>query len=117
MAELIKEARLAANLTQAQVADRLNAQREAGSTRIAELELVIDLLKEVRLGRHLTQAQLSKRVVSVGQDELSRIESGSRRLGFVELRNLLKAMDIEMVAFVAEYEKRLPTVLASMTEK
>lgn len=72
-----------------------------------ESRLLLALLKEARIGRGLTQADIAKRT-RMRQSDLSKIETGVRRIDFVELRHWLLAMDLDMGAFVDEFEKRLP---------
>jgi transcriptional regulator with XRE-family HTH domain len=77
-----------------------------------ENRLLLKLLKEARTARGLTQAELAKRTKML-QSDISKVETGVRRIDFVELRHWLIALDLDMPAFVAEFESRLPIALPS----
>lgn len=77
-----------------------------------ESRLLLKLLKEIRTARGLTQAELAKRAKML-QSDVSKVETGVRRIDFVELRHWLIALDLDMATFVSEFESRLP-VLASV---
>lgn len=72
-----------------------------------ESRLVLKLLKEFRTARGLTQAELAKRT-KLPQSDVSKVETGIRRVDFVELRHWLIALDLDMATFVSEFEARLP---------
>lgn len=72
-----------------------------------ESRLLHDLIKEVRIARGLTQEDVARRT-KMRQSDLSKVETGVRRLDFVELRHLLIALDLDMKTFVDEFEARLP---------
>lgn len=74
-----------------------------------ESRLVLKLLKEFRVARGLTQAELAKRT-KMPQSDVSKVETGIRRVDFVELRHWLAALDLDMPTFVTEFEARLPEV-------
>lgn len=74
-----------------------------------ESRLVLKLLKEFRMARGLTQADLAKRTKML-QSDISKVETGVRRVDFVELRHWLIALDLDLATFVAEFETRLPAV-------
>ena len=74
-----------------------------------ENRLVLKLLKDIRVARGLTQAELAKRTRML-QSDVSKVETGVRRVDFVELRHWLIALDLDMAAFVTEFEARLPEV-------
>lgn len=76
-----------------------------------ENRLLLKLLREVRIARGLTQADLAKRM-KMRQSDLSKVETGVRRIDFVELRHWLIALDLDMAAFVGEFERQLPFVAA-----
>ena len=75
-----------------------------------ESRLVLQLLKEFRVARGLTQAELAKRTKML-QSDVSKVETGVRRVDFVELRHWLIALDLDMATFVLEFEARLPDVV------
>ena len=72
-----------------------------------ESRLLHELLKEIRVARGLTQEDVARRT-RMRQCDLSKVETGVRRLDFVELRHLLIALDFDMKTFVDEFEARLP---------
>ncbi|MDM0082913.1 helix-turn-helix transcriptional regulator [Variovorax sp. J31P179] len=76
-----------------------------------ENRLLLKLLREVRAARGLTQADLAKRM-KMRQTDVSKVETGVRRIDFVELRHWLIALDLDMPAFVDEFERQLPSVAA-----
>lgn len=76
-----------------------------------ENRLLLKLLREVRAARGLTQADLAKRM-KMRQTDVSKVETGVRRIDFVELRHWLIALDLDMAAFVDEFERQLPLVAA-----
>lgn len=76
-----------------------------------ENRLLLKLLREVRTARGLTQADLAKRM-KMRQTDVSKVETGVRRVDFVELRHWLIALDLDMSAFVDEFERQLPLVAA-----
>ncbi|MEJ1126389.1 helix-turn-helix transcriptional regulator [Variovorax sp. CCNWLW225] len=77
-----------------------------------ENRLVLELLKEFRMARGLTQAELAKRTKML-QSNVSKVETGLRRIDFVELRHWLIALDLDINTFAEEFEARLP-LLASV---
>ena len=76
-----------------------------------ENRLLLKLLREVRTARGFTQADIAKRM-KMRQTDVSKVETGVRRIDFVELRHWLIALDLDMAAFVDEFERRLPLVAA-----
>ena len=72
-----------------------------------ESRLLHQLLKEIRVARGLTQEDVARRI-RMRQSDLSKVETGVRRLDFVELRHWLIALDFDMQTFVDEFEARLP---------
>ena len=64
------------------------------------------VLKSVRTDAGLTQQQLAERL-GVPQSFISKYESGERRLDLVELRDICKALDISLSAFVKLFEDLL----------
>lgn len=74
-----------------------------------ENRLILKLLRELRAARGLTQAELAKRAKML-QSDVSKVETGVRRVDFVELRHWLIALDLDMATFAAEFEARLPGV-------
>ena len=61
-------------------------------------------LRKFREERGFNQIDIAKKIKKP-QSYISKIESGERRLDFVELVQLCDAMDISMVDFVQFFEK------------
>lgn len=72
-----------------------------------EGRLLSVLLREIREAQGVTQTQLSDRV-GMRQNDISKIEIGTRRIDYVELRSLLKALDFDIPSFDLLFEERLP---------
>ncbi|MDO4795889.1 MAG: helix-turn-helix transcriptional regulator [Brachymonas sp.] len=70
-----------------------------------------DLLRQERLAAGLTQAQLAQRL-QWNQADISKVETGVRRLDVIELRTWLAALGLGLPAFVDRLEAQLhvPTV-------
>jgi len=66
------------------------------------------LLREIREAQGVSQTQLADRV-GLRQNDISKIEIGSRRVDYVELRALLKGLDFDIRSFDLLFEERLPT--------
>jgi transcriptional regulator with XRE-family HTH domain len=72
----------------------------------AEYRQLIRKLREAREQAGLTQVQLA-RGVRKRQTWLSDIEIGTRRLDVIELRDLCRAMDIDFIDFLRDFERSL----------
>jgi len=70
-----------------------------------EAKLVAEMLYQLRVAVGLRQADLAKKL-QVPQSFVSKLESGERRIDFVELRNILKHLNTNIVEFVTAFEKR-----------
>lgn len=66
-----------------------------------EYQQMLTLLREKRVHAKLSQAELAKRLEWT-QAEVSKCETGVRRLDVIELRLWLDALDSDMVAFVQD---------------
>ena len=64
------------------------------------------LLKELRKNAGLTQVELSD-VLDKPQSYVSKYETGERKLDYVEINDICKALGIPMERFNSLYEKRL----------
>jgi transcriptional regulator with XRE-family HTH domain len=69
-------------------------------------ERLQQLLRTVREEKGLTQVELAA-ALDKPQSFVSKIESGERRLDLVELREVCRAMDISLAAFVERFEDGL----------
>lgn len=72
-------------------------------------EIYVDLLRSTRQDRGLRQRDLAI-LLGRTQGVVSRVESGERRLDFVELWSWLRAMDVDVVSFVKQLDRRLNSV-------
>jgi transcriptional regulator with XRE-family HTH domain len=72
-----------------------------------EHAVLLTLLKKHRKAAGLTQVQCSK-ALGRPQSFMSDVESGTRRLDIVQLRDLCKVLGIGLGALVGEFEKSLP---------
>ena len=65
-----------------------------------------ELLRKVRADAGLRQEDLAKRL-GVPQSFISKYESGERRLDFVEVRSVCKAIGLSLGDFVRMFEESL----------
>lgn len=71
-----------------------------------EHAVLLTLLKEHRKAAGLTQVQCSK-ALGRPQSFMSDVESGTRRLDIVQLRDLCKVLGVGFQDLIAEFEKSL----------
>ena len=71
-----------------------------------EHDVLLSILKRHRVEAGLTQAECSK-ALGRPQSFMSDIETGSRRLDIVQLRDLCKVLGVGLAELVAEFEKSL----------
>lgn len=69
-------------------------------------EALRELLKELRQEKAMTQAELSA-IQEKPQSYVSKYENGERKLDFVEIAEICKALDISMQEFSALYDERI----------
>jgi len=69
-----------------------------------EHAVLLSLLKKYRKAAGLTQVQCSK-ALSRPQSFMSDVESGTRRLDFVQLRDLCGVLGVSLLDLTAEFEK------------
>lgn len=69
-------------------------------------QVLLEMLKTCRIKSKLRQADLGLRL---GRDQalVSKVESGDRRLDVLELRDWIRAIGTNFVAFVTELDQRL----------
>lgn len=69
-------------------------------------EIFLTLLRDSRESVQLRQADLA---LLVGRDQttVSRVETGERRLDVLQLRQWLRALGVDFLAFMNELERRL----------
>jgi len=68
--------------------------------------VLINCLKNIRRGKNLTQIELAS-FLNKDQSYVSKYERCERRLDFIELRYICKALDISMCEFINIYENEL----------
>lgn len=71
-----------------------------------ENTVLLSLLKKYRKAAGLTQVQCSQ-ALSRPQSFMSDVESGTRRLDIVQLRDLCKVLGISLTDLIKEFEKSL----------
>lgn len=71
-----------------------------------EYDLLRGLLRQTREDCNVTQVELARRLRET-QSYVSKVERGERRLDLVQLRAFCTALEIELIAFVANFEKKL----------
>lgn len=71
-----------------------------------EHAVLLTLLKKHRKAASLTQVQCSK-ALGRPQSFMSDVESGTRRLDIVQLRDLCKVLGIGLTGLIAEFEGEL----------
>ena len=70
-------------------------------------ETLQDLLRQIRADAGVTQAELATRL-GVPQSVISKFESGERRLDILELRQICRALGLNLTDFVKRLEKAVP---------
>jgi transcriptional regulator with XRE-family HTH domain len=73
---------------------------------IAQRDRLITILREMRIEAGLTQAELGARL-NKAQADVSRYESGQRRLDVLEVREICQAIGTSLEAFARKLEKAL----------
>jgi transcriptional regulator with XRE-family HTH domain len=68
--------------------------------------VITELLYRLRTNAGLTQKQLAERL-NVPQSYISKIESGERRIDLVELREVCKALNSNLIEFSTMLEKEI----------
>jgi len=68
--------------------------------------VIIELIYRLRLSAGITQQQLSD-ILKVPQSYVSKIETGERRIDLIELREICRALNSDLIEFVVMLEKEL----------
>ncbi|MDY0953675.1 helix-turn-helix transcriptional regulator [Stenotrophomonas rhizophila] len=71
-----------------------------------EYAVLVELVREMRLKAGLTQTEVSNEL-GVTQSHLSDVETGTRRLDLIELRDLASVCRVPLKDVVNEFEVRL----------
>ena len=77
-------------------------------TKLGTVEHIIlaGLLREVRVEAGLRQVDLAEKL-NIPQSMVSKYEVGERRIDLLELRDICAALEISLIDFVQEMEKRI----------
>lgn len=68
--------------------------------------IVTELLYRLRINSGITQQELAAKLNSP-QSYISKIETGERRIDLIEMREICKALDSNLVEFATMLEKEL----------
>jgi len=68
--------------------------------------IVTELLYRLRINAGLTQQQLAV-ILNTPQSYVSKIETGERRIDLIELREICKALNSNIIEFAVMLEKEL----------
>lgn len=71
-----------------------------------EHEIFLQELKRLRVGSGMTQAQCSE-ALGRPQSFMSDVERGIRRLDLIQLRDLCRVLETDLVSFVKSYENAI----------
>ena len=74
--------------------------------RSKERRILLELLKEIRLNAGLRQVDLAQKI-GVSQSRISKYEVGERRLDFLEMREICRALGLSLSEFIQLLENRL----------
>jgi transcriptional regulator with XRE-family HTH domain len=75
-------------------------------THATQRKRLLALLRETRLNAGMTQAEVASRLHQ-DQTFVSKYETGERRLDILELREVCRALDIDLKEFVRKLEAEL----------
>jgi transcriptional regulator with XRE-family HTH domain len=77
------------------------------STFTTDHRVLCRLLKRSREQAQMTQVELGRRL-GKSQSEISKCERGETRLDLVQLRRWCRALGLDLLAFVKQFEESLP---------
>ena len=71
-----------------------------------ENKILLEMLYQLRVSSGLFQSDLAE-LLNVPQSFVSKIETGERRIDFIELREILKCLNTNIMEFLIEFENRI----------
>ncbi|ANF50948.1 hypothetical protein A0O34_10645 [Chryseobacterium glaciei] len=71
-----------------------------------ENKVLLEMLYQLRASSGLRQSDLAD-LLNVPQSFISKIESGERRIDFIELREILKCLRSDIIEFLTEFENKI----------
>jgi transcriptional regulator with XRE-family HTH domain len=71
-----------------------------------EYNVLLECIRVAREHANMTQNQLAQQL-GTDQTAISKIETGERRLDFIELRNICNVLNIDLQSFILTFEAKL----------
>lgn len=71
-----------------------------------EHKILLEMLYQLRVNTAMRQSDLAN-LLKVPQSFISKIESGERRIDYIELREILKCLNKNVIEFLIEFENKM----------
>jgi transcriptional regulator with XRE-family HTH domain len=71
-----------------------------------EYNVLLECIRVTREQANVTQSQLAQQL-GIDQTVISKMETGERRIDFIELRNICNALNIDLQLFITIFEAKL----------